>query len=207
MHELIASRPTGLGTSAARFSEELRTSRSLGTNVEEVTEIAAAAVTSGPLARLLAGPPDLVTRATRISGAWNAPDRTDSELHGSPPVRIDEPLGREINAMLMSWAESIGLYPGHLDYLEACDFGRYAMLTHPNTDDRDRLFLVGQSMIALFALDDYYVDDKRSGATLDQVGRNLSLCMSALDVPFLTDKYDDDTAKGIEADPVLVSLR
>ncbi|KIG13097.1 Pentalenene synthase [Enhygromyxa salina] len=141
------------------------------------------------------------------AGSWNAGTRTDSELHGRPAFRIDEPLGKEINAMLVSWAGDIGLYAGHLDYLEACDFGRYAMLTHPNTDDRDRLFLVGQSMVALFALDDYYVDDSRSGASLDQVGRNLSLCMSALDEPYLTSEYDQATHHAMQSAPVLVALR
>jgi 2-methylisoborneol synthase len=107
MHELITGRPTGLGTSAARLIEELRTGGSLDTDVEEVNETGAAAVTSGPLARLLAGPSDLETRVRRISSAGNAPDRMDSQLHGSPAFRIDEPLGREINVMLMSWAESV----------------------------------------------------------------------------------------------------
>ncbi|MQT05231.1 Camphene synthase [Streptomyces jumonjinensis] len=109
--------------------------------------------------------------------------------------------------MLLSWAEGIGLYGGHLDYLEKCDFGRYVMLTHPNTDDRDRLFLAGQSMAALFALDDYYVDDVRAGAALDQVARRLSVAMSAIDRPYLTDRYDRDTDRAMRADPVLVALR
>ncbi|MBK7231187.1 MAG: hypothetical protein IPH93_02645 [Saprospiraceae bacterium] len=132
---------------------------------------------------------------------------SDTELRGRPPFRIDEPLGEEINEMLMKWSESIGLYEGHLDYLRKCNFGRYVMLSHPFSYDRERLFLAGQSMVALFALDDYFVDDQRSGATLDMVGRNLSLCMSALDEPFLNQKYENDTRNFLQENPTSISLQ
>ncbi|MFD0568713.1 Camphene synthase [Kitasatospora gansuensis] len=155
----------------------------------------------------LPGPSGLGTAAARLVGPRRAVTRDGDGLDGCAPFRVDEPLGREINAMLLAWAERIGLYEGHLDYLEQCDFGRYAMLTHPNTDDRDRLFLAYKSMAALFALDDYYVDDVRAGATLDQVARRLSVAMSAVDRPFLTDRYDRHTEQAMKADPVLVALR
>ncbi|MFI9587741.1 Camphene synthase [Streptomyces sp. NPDC052236] len=163
--------------------------------------------TGGPRPGVLPGPSGLGTAAARLFSPRPAPVRDDDGLDGPAPFRVDEPLGREITAMLLSWADSIGLYAGHLDYLEKCDFGRYVMLTHPNTDDRDRLLLAGQSMAALFALDDYYVDDVRAGATLDQVARRLSVAMSALDRPYLTERYDWDTERAMRADPVLVALR
>lgn len=157
---------------------------------------------------LSSGPRGLGTKTTSIASIMNRQDQeSDTELRGRPPFRIDEPLGEEINEMLMKWSESIGLYEGHLDYLRKCNFGRYVMLSHPFSYDRERLFLAGQSMVALFALDDYFVDDQRSGATLDMVGRNLSLCMSALDEPFLNQKYENDTRNFLQENPIFISLQ
>lgn len=162
------------------------------------------------IGRILAGGTSgLGTRTTNIAAILNrsSGEESDTELRHRLPYRVNEPLGEELNERLILWAESIKLYEGHLDYLRKCNFGRYVMLTYAFTEDRERLFLAGQAMLALFGLDDYFVDDKRSGATLDMVGRNLSLCMSALDEPFLTKKYNSDTADGLNAHPVLVALR
>jgi 2-methylisoborneol synthase len=157
---------------------------------------------------LKSGPTGLGTKTTSIAGILNRPDSvSDSELRHRPPYRDDVAMGEALNERLLKWAESIGLYEGHLDYLRKCNFGRYVMLTHAFSNDQERLFLAGQSMLALFALDDYFVDDQRSGATLDMVGRNLSLCMSALDEPFLTEKYETETQKFLESNPVFVSLQ
>lgn len=154
------------------------------------------------------GPSGLGTKTTNIAAILSRPDlESDTELWHRLPYRNDEPLGEELNERLLTWAESIGLYEGHLDYLRKCNFGRYVMLSHPFSYDRERLFLAGQSMVALFALDDYFVDDKRSGETLNNVGRNLSLCMSALDEPFSTEKYENETQKVLNANPIFVSLR
>jgi 2-methylisoborneol synthase len=157
---------------------------------------------------LSSGPKGLGTKTTGIAAIMNRQDQeSDTELRGRPPFRNDEPLGEEINEMLMKWSASIGLYEGHLDYLRKCNFGRYVMLSHPFSYDRERLFLAGQSMVALFALDDYFVDDHRSGATLDMVGRNLSLCMSALDEPFLNTRYENDTQRFLKENPIFISLQ
>ncbi len=153
------------------------------------------------------GPSGLGTQTTNIAAILNRPDEeSDTELRHRKPYRTDEKLGDELNQRLMVWAESIGLYEGHLEYLEKCNFGRYVMLTYAFSNDRERLFLAGQAMLALFGLDDYFVDDSRSGATLDMVGRNLSLCMSALDEPFFTSKYNEDTENGL-THPVFIALR
>ena len=157
---------------------------------------------------LSSGPTGLGTKTTNIAALINRPDQeSDTELRHRAPYRIDEELGKELNERLLTWAEHIGLYEGHLDYLRKCDFGRYVMLTFAFSEDRERLFMAGQAMLALFGLDDYFVDDKRSGATLDMVGRNLSLCMSALDTPYLTPHYDEMTAKAMNANPVFVALQ
>ncbi|MDH4091968.1 MAG: hypothetical protein OEV74_14650 [Cyclobacteriaceae bacterium] len=161
------------------------------------------------IARVLGtGPSGLGTKTTNIAAILSRPDlESDTELRHRLPYRNDEPLGMELNERLITWAESIGLYEGHLDYLRKCNFGRYVMLTYAFSEDRERLFMAGQAMLALFGLDDYFVDDKRAGSTLDMVGRNLSLCMSAIDEPFFTQKYNDDTAKGLSEHAVHVALR
>ncbi len=157
---------------------------------------------------LSSGLKGLGTKTTNIASILNRPDQeSDTELRHRPPYRDDVALGESLNERLLKWAEDIGLYEGHLDYLRKCNFGRYVMLTYAFSEDRERLFLAGQAMLALFGLDDYFVDDKRAGSTLDMVGRNLSLCMSALDEPFFTPKYNDDTNNGLGVHPVHVALR
>ena len=157
---------------------------------------------------LSAGPQGLGTQANNIAAIMNRPaQESDTELRHRAPYRDDYVLGEELNDRILRWAERLGLYGGHLDYLKKCNFGRYVMLTYAFAEDRERLFLACQANVSLFAVDDYFVDDKRVGATPDMVGRNLSLCMSAIDEPYLTPRYNEDTIKGLRTHPVLVSLR
>jgi 2-methylisoborneol synthase len=120
---------------------------------------------------------------------------------------VDESLGEELNERIIRWAERLGIYEGHLDYLRKCNFGRYVMLTYAFSEDRERLFLACQANVSLFGVDDYFVDDERAGVKLENVGRNLSLCMSAIDEPYLTPRYNADTDKGLREHPILDSLR
>lgn len=157
---------------------------------------------------LARGSRGLGTKANNIAAIMNRPnEESDTELRHRQPYRDDIALGEELNERLMKWAESIGLYEGHLEYLRKCNFGRCVMLTFPFSEDRDRLFFAGQANVSLFGVDDYFVDDERVGMTHDMVGRNLSLAMSAIDEPYLTKKYNDDTEKGLKEHPVLVALR
>lgn len=157
---------------------------------------------------LSSGPTGVGTQQTNIAAILNRKDEeSDTELRHRMPYRDDVALGEELNEKLLIWAESINLYNGHLDYLRKCNFGRYVMLTYAFSEDRERLFMAGQAMLALFGLDDYFVDDERAGSTLDMVGRNLSICMSAIDQPYFTQKYNDDTERGLNQHPVHVSLR
>ena len=157
---------------------------------------------------LASGPTGLGTQTTNIAALLNRPDEeSDTELRHRAPYRNDVALGEELNDRLMEWAAGINLYEGHLDYLRKCNFGRYVMLTYAFTEDRERLFMAGQAMVSLFALDDYFVDDERAGTTHDKVGRNLGICMSALDEPYFTKKYNDDTDEGLSQHPVHIALR
>ncbi len=154
------------------------------------------------------GPTGLGTKSFKIASAMKGSHYdSDTELRGRPAYRNDPALGKELNDRLMVWAESIGLYEGHIDYLRKCDFGGYVMLTHAFSYDRERLFLAGQSMVALFALDDYFVDDHRNGAPLEDVPRNLSLCMTALDDPHSTPLYESQTQEHMQSNPGFVSLQ
>lgn len=165
-------------------------------------------VTSSLLHRILSsGPTGLGTQTTNIAGLMNRPsEESDTELRHREPYRNNVALGEELNERLIDWAKKIGLYEGHLDYLRKCNFGRYVMLTYAFSEDRERLFIAGQAMLALFGLDDYFVDDSRAGSTLDMVGHNLSLCMSAIDEPYFTPKYDKETREGL-SHPVHEALR
>src|SRR5436309_15790370 len=99
---------------------------------------------------LSSGPSGLGTKTTNVAAILNRPDQeSDSVLRHRLPYRDDERLGDELNERLLTWAESIGLYDGHLDYLRKCNFGRYVMLTYAFSEDRERLFMAGQAMLAL----------------------------------------------------------
>ena len=154
------------------------------------------------------GPSGLGTKTTNIAAIINRPDEeSDTELRHRAPYRVDEALGEELNDRIIRWATRLGIYEGHLDYLRKCNFGRYVMLTYAFTDDRERLFLACQANVSLFGLDDYFVDDERAGVKLELVGRNLSLAMSAIDEPYLTPRYEEDTVNGFKEHPIFESLR
>jgi 2-methylisoborneol synthase len=156
---------------------------------------------------LSSGPKGLGTKNTNIAAILNRPDQeSDTELRHRAPYRDDEALGEELNERLLKWAERLGMYEGYLDYLRKCNFGRCVMLTFAFSEDIERLFLAGQANVALFGVDDYFVDDERVGVTHDMVGRNLSLCMSAIDEPALTPLYNDKTRSGL-SHPIHSGLR
>ena len=107
----------------------------------------------------------------------------------------------------MVWVERIGIFAGHLDHVRACNYGRYAMLIHPDTDDPDRLLLAAQCMAALFAVDDQYCDDERTGSDAAELGCRLGLAQSALDPVYILDKeYAAQFEEAMKTDPVRVGL-
>lgn len=156
---------------------------------------------------LFSGLRGLGTNTANIAAILNRPDKeSDTELRHRMPYRDDVALGEELNERLVKWAERLGMYEGYLDYLRKCNFGRCTMLTFAFAEDRERLFLAGQANVALFGVDDYFVDDERVGVTHDMVGRNLSLCMSAIDEPALTPFYNEETRKGLNH-PIHLGLK
>jgi 2-methylisoborneol synthase len=128
-------------------------------------------------------------------------------LYCPEPVRVDEDLGAEVNDRLLDWVDEVGIFPGKHDHVRACDYGRYAMLIHPDTDDPDRLLLAAQCMAALFAVDDYYCDDERTGSDPVLIGPRLTLAQVALDPTYLVTDHATQLDAALNTDPVLVALR
>src|SRR5947199_10296814 len=85
-------------------------------------------------------------------------------LYCPDPVRLDERLATRVDDLLLAWVAEVGIFPGRRDVVADSHFGRFAMLVHPDTDDPDRLLLAAQCIVALFAVDDYYCDDERTGS-------------------------------------------
>ncbi|MBV8541844.1 MAG: terpene synthase [Pseudonocardiales bacterium] len=113
----------------------------------------------------------------------------------------------EVDNRLMAWVEKIGVYPGQRDHLRASNYGRYAMLIHPDTDDPDRLLLAAQGLTAEFAVDDQYCDDERTGSDPAVLGRRLALAQSAMDPVYILDEeYAAQFNEAMKADPVRSGL-
>ncbi|MFI6596013.1 family 2 encapsulin nanocompartment cargo protein terpene cyclase [Nonomuraea sp. NPDC050536] len=169
------------------------------------------------LERVLSGPTGLGSGVAHLPGARNlaaplvyAPrpwgDGTLPPLYCPLTVRVDDELGEEVNELLVAWAEGIGLHEGRIDTFRKTGFGRLAMLTHAETDDRDRLLLAAQMNAAWWACDDYYADETDLGADPDLLGGRLALAVSAMDPPPPADEFTDQLGEQLCADPVLVAL-
>ncbi len=129
------------------------------------------------------------------------------ELEYPVPVRMDEALGNHVNDLLLSWVRRVGIFEGQWDQVKASNFGRFAMLCHPGTDNPDRLLLSAKCIAALFAVDDHYCDDERSGANPRLLGPRLSLALAALDRAHLNPPHDLALEQALKRDPVLRGLR
>lgn len=190
--------PEGLGTSAARVGRPAPPEHG-NTSVALTSRSALSRSPDRP-----ASWPASPSRATEPARGSGLP-----ALYCPGPVRVDEPLGAEVNERLLAWVQRVGIFPGRLDTVRDCDYGRYAMLVHPDCDDPDRLLLAAQCMAALFAVDDYYCDDERTGSDTALVGNRLTLAQTALDPAYLVGRwgYQEQLEQAVTSDPVLVALR
>ncbi|KAB2340192.1 family 2 encapsulin nanocompartment cargo protein terpene cyclase [Actinomadura rudentiformis] len=151
--------PTGLGTAAAAFPSLFGACR---------TERGCPPLALAPQ----------VAYSERSWGDGSAP------LLYCPPVeRVDDRLGAEVDGRLLTWAAERGFQEHELDGLSKAQFGRLAMLTHPDTDDPDALLVAAQLNASWWAADDYYADDSALGAVLALLPERLTLAMSAMDPP------------------------
>jgi 2-methylisoborneol synthase len=180
----ILGRPSGLGTAAFRFPAA-------------VAEAVAGLDPPEP-------PRDLQTALPYVERDWG--DGSYPPLYCPPTVRIDDELATEVNDRLVAWAEKVGIYAGQLDKFRDTGFGRLAMLTHPDTDDPDRLLVAAQMNAAWWAADDYYADETPLGATPTELPPRLALVMSAMDPPPPAGDYTRQLDEAVAADPVLVAL-
>jgi 2-methylisoborneol synthase len=188
--------PTGLGTSAARIPCRCT---AIGETI--------AATGRGAKHCLPDGPTGLGTSAVRVSAGRSADGGSGSELYCPPAVRDDEAFGEEVNDRLIDWAEQIGIYPGQLDRLRACNFGRLMMLTHPVTNDPDRLLAAAKCALAEWATDDHFLDDESMGADAKVIGSRLGITYAAVDQVDLPVRYVPQLDQALSDEPVAVAYR
>jgi 2-methylisoborneol synthase len=188
--------PTGLGTSAARLPSA---------TPAPVTRSATVTTWDGR-PRLPAGPTRLGITPL-VPGQRPAVSGPVPQLYCPPALRDNPALGETVNDALISWAEQIGLYPGRLKQVRAANFGRLIMLTHPDTDDPDRLLAAAKCALAEWSVDDHYVDDETAGADAAEVGARLAIAYAAADPAPLPAKYAPGLEQAISGDPVLAAIK
>ncbi len=192
----LVTGPTGLGTSAARIPWQ----RTAGGET-------IAATGRGAEPCMPDGPTGLGTSALRVQAGRSADGGSGPELYCPPALRDDEALGEEVNDRLVDWAGQIGIYPGQLDRLRACNFGRLMMLTHPATDDPDRLLAASKCVLAEWATDDHFLDDESMGADAKVIGSRLGISYAAVDPVDLPVRYAPQLDQALSDEPVAVAYR
>lgn len=152
--------------------------------------------------------------ATELTGsdaeADTAADEEDDsmpELFCPGPLRDDPELGAEVNSRLVEWADEVGIYEGNLDRLERCEFGRLIMLTHPATNDPDRLLAAAKCVVAEWAADDYYVDEVDLGADPRIVGSRLAKLHAVVDPAPLHEGYAPRLNEFRATEPIATAFR
>ncbi|MFE9243867.1 family 2 encapsulin nanocompartment cargo protein terpene cyclase [Nocardiopsis sp. NPDC006938] len=179
--------PTGLGTSAARVLLPERPPAS-APRPEPIPS---------PVPAAPAGP-----GLPKGEGASSVP-----VLYCPPAVRDDPALGEEVNDRLVEWAEEVGVYPGQLDRVRACDFGRLIMLAHPESDDPERLLAAAKCALSEWSVDDHYMDGEVEEARPELLGQRLAIAHSVIDQAHLPLRYAPQLEEVVQADPVMVALR
>jgi 2-methylisoborneol synthase len=196
----LVTGPTGLGTSAARIPWR-------GTAVSETTM----ATGPGTQLRIPDVPTGLGTSSVRIPSRVSAGVSADSgsgpALYCPPAVRDDVALGEEVNDRLVDWAEQVGIYPGQLDRVRTANFGRLTMLTHPATDDPDRLLAASKCVLAEWATDDHFLDEESLGAEAKVIASRLGITFAAVDPVDLPVRYALQLDQALSEKPVAVAYR
>ncbi|GAA2222604.1 family 2 encapsulin nanocompartment cargo protein terpene cyclase [Micromonospora olivasterospora] len=174
---------------------------------------------SAELSQVAAGPTalDRLTDSTglgrsafRIPRSPMLPPPTDDgvpELFCPGPVRDDPALGETVNDGIVEWAGQVGIYPGQLDRLRAYNFGRLIMLTHPATNDPDRLLAAAKCVVAEWATDDYVVDEVSLGADPAVVGSRLAKLHAVVDPARLPARYAPQLDAYRRDEPIATAFR
>ena len=161
-------------------------------------------------ARASLGPTGLGTSAARLLQRNNAVDGANDPLPAlfcPGPLRDNPALGREVNDRVVAWAQDVGIYRNNLDRLRSCDFGRFMMLSHPATDDPDRLVAATKCLVAEWAADDYYVDEVSLGADPMTVGSRLAKLHAIVDPARLPRRYAAEFNAQMGLEPIAVAFR
>lgn len=188
----LVSGPTGPGTSAAQVL--------LPAAVDQTSAVRGAK----PLSH---APTGLGTSAARVLPQPPADGSSVPELYCPGPARDDPVLGEVVNERLVEWAEEVGIYRGQLDRVRAANFGRLIMLTHPDTDDPDRLLAAAECALAEWATDDHYVEDEALGADPKLLATRLALVHAVVDPAQLPLRHAPELERAAREDPVLVAYR
>lgn len=169
----------------------------------------AARVAGGPTGLGTSGliKPGSVTPSVPVVPEPDQDDDVTPELFCPGPVRDDPALGELVNEQVVDWAEEAGIYPGRLDYLRECNFGRLMMLTHPGTGDPDRLLAAAKMVVAEWASDDYYLDDKEVGADPMTAAARFALIYGVVDPVALPARYARRVDGFIQDEPIARAYR
>ncbi|WP_083974607.1 family 2 encapsulin nanocompartment cargo protein terpene cyclase [Kitasatospora mediocidica] len=159
------------------------------------------------------GPTGLGTSAARLHNTSNTSPHTGTrksrlpELYCPPHLRDDTALGEEVNERLVRWAEEVGIYAGQSETFRQANYGRLLMLTHPDTDDPDRLLAAARCMAAEFAVDDYFCEDAATSDHPERLGPQLMLAQSAIDPAQLPHGTRERYERSLREQPVWNALR
>ncbi len=145
----------------------------------------------------------------RVPDAAGAPARDGSfpAVFCPGAVRDDVALGEEVNDQLVDWAEQVGIYPGQLEKVRTANFGRLMMLTHPGTDDPDRLLAAAKCVLAEWATDDHFLDDESLGADAATIGWRLGVSYAAIAPADLPITYALQLDQVLSEEPVAVAYQ
>ena len=129
------------------------------------------------------------------------------ELFCPGPVRDNPALGEEVNERMVEWAGEVGIYDGRLEHLRSCGFGRLIMLTHPGTDDPDRLLAAAKVVVAEWASDDYYLDEEEMGADPTMTAARFGVLYGVVDPVTLPQRYRHELERFIKEEPIALAYR
>ncbi|GLY06884.1 MULTISPECIES: family 2 encapsulin nanocompartment cargo protein terpene cyclase [Actinoplanes] len=129
------------------------------------------------------------------------------ELFCPGALREDPLLADLVDDQVVAWAEQVGIYPGRLDKLRSCQFGRYMTLAHPAVNDPDRLLAATKCLVAEWATDDYYIDEVELGADPAVVGSRLANLLTVIDPAQLVPRYGMDLDEYHRMQPISEAFR
>jgi 2-methylisoborneol synthase len=195
----------GLGTSAARPPWGQTSVDKTATVNGHGTALPALGGPTGPGSSARAIP--AAASAVQTEAAPSTDGGTGPELYCPPAVRDDRALGELVNEQLVEWAEEVGIYPGQLEKVRTANFGRLIMLTHPGSDDPDRLLAAAKCVLAEWATDDHFLDDESFGADAAVIGSRLGIAYAAVDPADLPSRYVPHLEQALSEEPVAVAYR